>query len=255
VLLVGLGDSVTSGFGVHESLSYFGRLAKNPPDEIEDMRGLSLSAVMPNLSVRNLAVAGSNSFFLLEQQLPKLQVQPPEVLGIVVISTGGNDLIHEYGRKPPREGAMYGATIEQAEPWIASFQTRLGRIISETAQKFPGGCHIFIADIYDPTDGQGVPWIAPYPEWKDQVEILIRYNDVIRRAGEGRSNVHFVPMHDAFLGHGYCCSRFWKNTYHRDDPTFWYAMNIEDPTVRGYDAIRRLFLLEMIPVLTPGAPQ
>ena len=30
---------------------------------------------------------------------------------------------------------------------------------------------------------------------------------------------------------------------------YWYFMNIEDPSERGYDAIRRLFLLEMIETL------
>ncbi|HUT13256.1 MAG TPA: hypothetical protein VMY42_22395 [Thermoguttaceae bacterium] len=30
-----------------------------------------------------------------------------------------------------------------------------------------------------------------------------------------------------------------------EDPHYWYAQNLEDPNVRGYDAIRRLFLIEM----------
>ena len=38
-----------------------------------------------------------------------MPVQPDDVFGLVVMSSGGNDLIHWYGRTPPREAAMYGA--------------------------------------------------------------------------------------------------------------------------------------------------
>ena len=33
------------------------------------------------------------------------------------------------------------------------------------------------------------------------------------------------------------------------DPYCWYHVNLEDPNERGYDAIRRLFLIEMARVL------
>lgn len=249
VLLLGIGDSVTQGFGVPKTHSYFGRLAKNPDDEFDDMRGLCLSAVIPKLSVRNIAVSGSNSFDHVQKQIAALQTQAPDVLGVVVMTSGGNDIIHDYGRSGPREGAMYGAGLEQAQPWIANYESRLEYMIAQLNGKFPGGCEIFLADIYDPTDGQGVPWIAPYPKWEDQVPILDRYNEIIRRTCSKYSNVHLVPMHEAFRGHGLCCSRFWKSCYRKDDPTVWYALNIEDPNIRGYDAIRRLFLLEMAKVL------
>ena len=61
VLLLGLGDSVTAGFGVSPPYSYFNRLVKNPPDEFEDMRGICLSAVLPNLRAENMALSGSTS--------------------------------------------------------------------------------------------------------------------------------------------------------------------------------------------------
>ncbi len=85
----------------------------------------------------------------------KLSVHPTEVFGLVVMTSGGNDLIHSYGRSPARECAMYGATLAQAEPWIAAFRTRLGVIFDKIAACFPGGCEIYIGDIYDPTDGVG----------------------------------------------------------------------------------------------------
>jgi len=38
-------------------------------------------------------------------------------------------------------------------------------------------------------------------------------------------------------------------TYDSDDPYYWYGSNLEDPNDRGYDAIRRLFLIEVEKVL------
>ena len=37
VLLVGLGDSVTAGFGVPKGYGYFDRLVMNAPDEFADI--------------------------------------------------------------------------------------------------------------------------------------------------------------------------------------------------------------------------
>jgi lysophospholipase L1-like esterase len=246
VLLVGLGDSITAGFGVPESHSYLGRLVENPKDEWPDMKGLCLSKVLPNLRVLNLAVSGSTSLDLADKLGERLQKQDPAVLGIVVMTAGGNDLIHSYGRNPPREGAMYGATLQKAMPWIEAFKTRLDRILTLVEERFPGGCHIFLGDIYDPTDGVGDAASAGLPDWPDGPKILDGYNDIIRTCASRRSNVHVVPIHATFLGHGTHCAQFWREHYRSEDPTYWYGTNLEDPSPRGYDAIRRLFLLEII---------
>jgi len=57
--------------------------------------------------------------------------------------------------------------------------------------------------------------------------------------------VHLVDLHTAFLGHGIHCTQFWAKHYNSRDPHYWYHVNLEDPNERGYDAIRRLFLIEM----------
>jgi len=116
VLLLGLDDSVTAGFGVAPTHGYVARLADNPADEWDDMKGLCLRRVLPNLSVRNMAMSGSTSLTHVEIIDEDLEKQDADTLGVVVMTTGGNDLIHSYGRRPPREGAMYGATLDQARP-------------------------------------------------------------------------------------------------------------------------------------------
>jgi lysophospholipase L1-like esterase len=246
VVLLGVGDSVTAGFGATRGHSYFDRLAANPADEFEDMRGRSLSAVLPNLMTRNMAVSGSNSLQHARVVAEKLEKQSDDVFGLVVMTSGGNDLIHWYGRSPPREGAMYGATPQQAEPWVANFEKRLDEVFAALEARFPGGCRIFIADIYDPSDGRGDPETAGLPAWPDVIAVHAAYNDALRQAAGRHASVRVVPMYQAFLGHGIHCRKFWGAHYRASDPHYWYAPNLEDPNDRGYDAIRRAFLNEIL---------
>jgi len=245
ILLLGLGDSVTAGFGVKPPYSYFNRLVKNPDDEFEDVRGLCLSTVLPNLRTKNMAVSGSTSIMHRDLIDEQLKPQDADTFGLVVMTTGGNDLIHSYGRMPPREGAMYGATLEQARPWIENFDKRLHEMIELLKARFPGGCMIFLADIYDPSDGLGDAPSIFLPDWPDCMAIHRAYNDVIHRCANEDASVHLVPMHAEFLGHGIHCTQPWREHYRDNDPHYWYAENLEDPNIRGYDAIRRLFLIEI----------
>jgi len=245
VLLVGLGDSVTAGFGARKGYSYFDRLVTNPPDEFADLRGICLKAVFPRLQVTNLAASGSTSAQHAEKQLPRLAVADAGTFGVVVITTGGNDLIHNYGQTPPREHAMYGATWEQAQPWVANIARRLEAMLDEVQARFPGGCEIFLANIYDPTDGLGDAERAGLPAWPDALRILAACNDIIQHCAAKREHVHLVNIHEAFLGHGTHCRQFWRKSYRAEDPHYWFHENLEDPNERGYDALRRLFLIEM----------
>jgi lysophospholipase L1-like esterase len=206
------------------------------------MRNVSLSAVIPNLEYENLAVSGSTSEQHLGVVQERLAQQDPKVFGLVVLTTGGNDLIHSYGRRPPEECAMYGATLDQARPWIDRFSKRLDTILDTITERFPGGCEIYLANIYDPTDGVGDAPSVYLPHWPDGLEIHSRYNAAITQSASRRSHVHVVDLHEAFLGHGSHCRQFWRSTYDSNDPHYWYFENIEDPNDRGYDAIRRVFL-------------
>ena len=247
VLLLGIGDSVTAGLGAkNPSHSYFQRLEKNPADEFAELNGVCLSRVLPNLTTLNLAISGSTSITHAEVVDGKLEMQSADVYGIVVMTSGGNDLIHSYGRAPAREGAMFGATLEQAKPWIANFEQRMGDMLDSIISKFPGGCEIHLADIYDPTDGVGDGASIFLPAWDDGLAIHAEYNRVINRCADARQQVHVVPMYKTFLGHGGHCSQFWRPFYDSKDPHYWFYDNIEDPNDRGYDAIRRIFMNSIV---------
>ena len=242
VQVIGVGDSITAGLGAKSpSHTFFNRVIRNPKDEFDDMQGVCLSEVLPNLEFENFAISGSESCTHLEVVLGAIPTYE-DSYGIVLMTTGGNDLIHSYGRSPPRECAMYSSTLEQAQSWIAGFRLRLDRMLRELAGKFPSGCEIYLGDIYDPTDGVGDAPSVFLPDWPDGLAIHARYNDAIREVASRYDFVHVVPLHATFLGHGSHCRQFWRSTYDRSDPYYWFYTNIEDPNDRGYDAIRRVFL-------------
>ncbi|MDR1964587.1 MAG: GDSL-type esterase/lipase family protein [Planctomycetaceae bacterium] len=245
ILLLGMGDSITAGFGMDKGYGYVDWILDNPPDEYSDMQGICLRKVLPNIRVENIAVSGSTSIQHAEYVETKLEIQSEDVFGLIVWTTGGNDLIHFYGQRPPKEGAMYGASLEQAKPWIDNFRNRLDEMIEKTKRKFPGGCAIFLADIYDPSDGVGDPASAFLPPWADCLAILGEYNTALRTAAEKHNHVYHVPLHAAFLGHGTHCTQIWRKNYCWSDPAYWYGDNLEDPNKRGFDAIRRIFLIEI----------
>lgn len=243
VQLVGIGDSVTAGFGASgQEHSYFNRMITNPSDEFPDMQGICLSAVIPNLESENLAISGSTSDEHYAVIKDRLAVRDSDIFGVMVMTTGGNDIIHSYGRMPPKECAMYGATLEEAAPWISAFENRLNAMVTTIDAKFPGGCEIYLANIYDPTDGVGDAPSIFLPPWPDGLAIHAEYNRIIERCAVAHANVFLVDIYDEFLGHGSDCRQFWRSTYDTNDPHYWYHENVEDPNDRGYDAIRRVFL-------------
>jgi len=253
VVLLGLGDSITAGYGASPGRAYFDLVVKNDDTAYPCMAGRDLRRVLPNLDARNYAVSYTCSEEHLEQQVPGIEVFPADVRGIVVISTGGNDVIHDYGRSAPRDGAMYGCTVGQALRWRKALQGRLRGIIGEINARFPGGCEIFMANIYDPTDGVGDIEHAHLllPRWPDGLKVLALVNEVIAETCAAHPNVHLVDIHSAFLGHGIHCREKLHPYYRKNDPHYWYFKNLEDPNDRGYDAIRRVFLVEIARTMAP----
>ena len=246
-VLIGLGDSVTAGYGATPHHSYF-ELLQNNDDQLDPiLKSCDLRHVLPNLTVRNYAVSYTVSAEHLRDQVPHVKRQPPHVRGIVVLTTGGNDLIHDYGRGLARDGALYGCRYDQAVVWKENFRMRLHSILDGVIAQFPGGCDIFLANIYDPTDAVGDIEHANLllPAWPDGMKVLPLFNQVIAEACRRYPNVHLVDFYSEFLGHGIHCSNWLNPHYRKADPHYWYFDNLEDPNDRGYDAIRRLFLNEM----------
>ena len=105
----------------------------------------------------------------------------------------------------------------------------LDAILDQLSAKFLGGCHFYLANIYDPTDNVGDAQHAGLPAWPDGEKIIAAYNDIIAKCAERRADVELIDMHGLFLGHGIHCRKFWMPHYHADDPHYWYFDNLEDP--------------------------
>lgn len=252
VVFLGLGDSITRGLGATKELTYVPLLLHNDDAFYPDMAGRDLSHVLTIQSHHNYAQDYTVSQEHIDRQLVKIPQYDQSVHGIVVLTSGGNDLIHDYGRSEPVDGAMYGCTYKQAQVWCENLKTRLDTLLNGLMQKFPGGCEIFFANIYDPTDGVGDPQTIGLPRWRDCTKVLALTNQKIAELCDQYPNVHLVDIHSEFLGHGIHCDEPWRKHYRKDDPHYWYYTNLEDPNLRGFDAVRRLFLQKMIEVFASG---
>lgn len=247
-VMVGIGDSITRGLGALKMHSHFQLLVQNDDAQYPDMKGCDLSSVMPNFESHNFARDFTVSQEHIDDQLPLLPVYPPDIYGIVLMTSGGNDLIHDYGRSAPVDGAMYGCSYRQAIGWTENVKQRVTMLVEGVMAKFPGGCDIFLANVFDPTDDVSDPQAKGLPRWRAASKIVCLTNSKIAEICNQYENVHLVDIHSEFLGHGIHCTEPWRKYYHKDDPGHWYYHNLEDPNRRGFDAIRRLYLKEMIKV-------
>jgi len=263
VLLVGMGDSIVTGFGSGKSeFAFYKMLLNNPDDEYPEMKGKTLRKVFPELRHINIAMNSTTSGDHIDQ-VEAIPMQSKDVFGIVLLSTGGIDLIHNYGRTPPQDQASYGATKEQIPLLAAKFERRLDKLLNRIEEKFPGGLRILLFSIYDPTDGVGdienahpfLKLIKALPKWPDGLFALESWNKIIKRKAEERRTVILVDNHALFLGHGLHCRDKSNPHYHPDSPYYWYFDNLEDPNKYGYDAIRKNILGIMTREFSNGLPK
>lgn len=243
VFLFGVGDGVTDGFGIRDDYTFFERLYENPPEEQPDMRGLCLRRVLPSLRIYNRAIAGSNSLHCLDKQLRTLRPQEPADFAIVVLTLGSVDLLRGWEDATPAEGALYGAGMTEAALWVRRFEARLHAIVARLHEIFPGGCHIFLGNLYDFTDGAGDVERGGFPAWEHYPFVLKMMNNAIAHCAESQDAVTLVDLHALFLGHGAHSTQPWQPHYDAEDPTCWLQANFEDPNDRGCDAIRRAYLI------------
>src|SRR5882724_2091929 len=83
-VLVGIGDSVTAGFGASKKHGYFDLLLQNDDTTYPDMRGRDLRHVLSNLTSQNFSVSYTVSDEHLDQ-VSEVKSRPASVRGIVVI--------------------------------------------------------------------------------------------------------------------------------------------------------------------------
>lgn len=247
VWLLGLGDSVITGFG-SDGRGLFPLLLGQVDD---DPLQLNLKQVYPKIEHLNLAQnSTTTAMHVATVRAYQRQLQSLNALALVVLSTGGIDLIHDYGRGAPRDGALYGSPAENLPADRQRFAARLDQLMRELQASLPAGLEVYLQTIYDPTDGVGdienvsplLRLIRPLPRWPAGLAYLTAWNEEIRALPQRFPFVRVVDVHKVFLGHGIHCDDPANPHYDARDPSYWYYWNLEDPNVRGYDAIRRAYL-------------
>lgn len=247
VYLIGMGDSVITGFG-SEGRGLFPLLLGKVAD---DPLQLNLKQVYPKIDYINLANNSTTIAMHVETaRVYRGQMLALDAPAIVVLSTGGIDLIHNYGKGEPHDGALYGSPRENLPRDRKLFAERLGKLMGEIKDSFPKGVEVYVQTIYDPTDGVGdiehvsaaLRAVRPLPHWEAGIAYLDAWNEEIMALEKAFPFVHVVDVHGIFLGHGIHCRDKSNPHYDPKDQGYWYYWNLEDPNVRGYDAIRRGYL-------------
>lgn len=251
--VVGFGDSVTVGFCAYTGYSYVDLLVSNKDSDYPDYNKRDLTYHYGDVILNNRAINGTTSCNYSEQAIRDAihsEQIPDSDQTVVLITLGGNDLIHDYGCDNPHECAAYCSTYQDASDWANSYKARMQGFMSVFEQELPN-TEIFLANIYDPTDGVGDIENAPIPlpAWDDGLEILDLYNAKIKEVADADPKVHFVDMYSTMMGHGIHYDDPSNPHYDADDPSYWYCYNLEDPNEAGYDQIRRAFWEQLSGVL------
>jgi lysophospholipase L1-like esterase len=239
---------VSTGYCASAKHSYVEMLVNNDDAKYPDYAGKDLAHHFIATAVENIALAGSTSCdFSASDIHSQLTSLAPEVAQtIVVITLGGNDLIHPYSCGTPHDCSEYCSSLSQATPFAANYKARMIALINQIKADAHGTVSVFLANIYDPTDTVGdiqnatISGVHLLPAWPGGLDVLSLYNSTINDVATA-TGATVVDMHAAMLGHGIHYSDSTNMYYSASDPTYWYCANLEDPNDRGYNAIRGAF--------------
>lgn len=204
-------------------------LYKNLDDVYPDWKGKDLSTLFPGIKFHNLTSDGATTSTVLNWQLPRVPTGENQPT-IVVMTVGGNDLLHHYG-VPEERGVELSYEMKR----------NLLKIISclQDPERFPKPAKIYIGNIYDPSDGMGNLEKEGYSPWPDGLKVLDHWNRRIQEVAEEKG-LTLVDIHRHFLGHGVNYDDPSGKYYDPKDNTPWLRLVIE-PNARGAHEIRKLF--------------
>ena len=261
--VAGFGDSVTDGYCSSSGKDYVSLLVTNDDAAYPGWAGKDLSSHFASVSLTNASISGSTSCDYSPEAL-RSYIQNYLATNtfdadktVVVITLGGNDLIEPYGCSASADCAAFCSSLSEATPWASAYKARMTSFIQVFYQEIPGDVEVFLANIYDPTDGIGDIENAvissggssySLPAWPDGLQVHGMYNDMVADIAT-TTGAHLVDMHAAMLGHGIHFDDPTNPYYDSTDPSYWYCANLEDPNDAGYHAIRGAFYSELASVL------
>ena len=245
--VVFLGDSITAGNGASRAkLSYPRLLQANDGDAWPSGNDIDFPALFgESPEIIDFAAAGATTASLVAKELPHVtEAIGDQASGVtaVVVTIAGNDV----------QGLLYNtdqteATAEKILDNLAEFYDYF-----QDPERFPDGSFIYLANVYEPSDGVGQADGCFFSlDLSDVLESLDYVNAATLEQAKER-NVAWIDMRGHFLGHGFY-SGDEENPYHQAyDPTLWFADDCIHPNDRGHHEIRRLMWYAMAGLPFPG---
>src|SRR5262249_38900038 len=111
----------------------------------------------------------------------------------------------------------------------------------QDASRFPDGVFIYLANVYEPSDGVGQAAECFYGLDLSQVLTSLDEVNAATRAQAEERRTAWIDMHGHFLGHGFNGDDPANPYYQADDPSLWFYDDCIHPNDRGHHEIRRLF--------------
>jgi hypothetical protein len=237
-----LGDSITAGYGVTSGEPYRDLLWANDSGMWPDYDSVDLTSSYPDLNeLIDVSVPGATTDTLVAGQLPDLSARLGDSVSgetIVVLTIGGNDL-----------QAAILTLLASSDPDAAAAELidgvrdNMDTIVDyfDDSARFPDGAYVYIANVYDPTDGVGQAGSCFFGlDLSAYWGYFTDANNEIRDFAETRG-VGMIYMAGHFMGHGMNYTDESLDHYDADDNTGWFASDCIHPNDRGHHEVRRLF--------------
>jgi hypothetical protein len=245
--VVFVGDSITAGTGAtNRNLPYTKLLRENDDDTWPTATELDFTGIYgEEPEVIDEALGGATTASLVTKQLPHVtEALGDTVSGVtaVVVTIAGND-VQALIAQPSK-------TEETAEKIVANLSDFYDYF--EDPVRFPDGSVIFLANVYEPSDGVGQYDDCFYG--LNLVEVLesLDYINEATLAQAKERNVAWIDMRGHFLGHGFYAEDTENPYHHPDDPSVWFDDDCIHPNDRGHHEIRRLMWYALAGESFPG---
>lgn len=227
------GDSITAGVGAGPGLSWAELLVTNVDGTWADHAEEDFQSAFPSLTTTlNVAAGGARTGTISEQITAaeaglSFPLSGPVVIGITI---GGNDLVSVIFQPSTRAQV------------VADINANLSDFIdwTEDSSKFPDGAHVYLTNVYDPSDGVGTsPLCFQGFDTTEAVGALQDANIATRAMAEQRGFA-VVDLHGHFAGHGLNNTMTDIAAYDAEDPSLWFESDCIHPNPRGHHELRRL---------------
>jgi lysophospholipase L1-like esterase len=233
--LIFLGDSITAGEGAPAGRAYRTLLIHNDDARWPEFVGLDLTTAWPDLGeILDVSRGGHTSRNLVEQQLTSLDEQldgPVDGATVSVLTIGGNDMQIALAAFLAQGEE---ASRERVDIFLANLELAVDTLTDP--ERFPDGARVYLANVYEPTDGEGQHEACfAGLDLTDMLLLLEEANLGIRALAKDRG-VAMIDLRSRFLGHG-----FWSGDEGFGDDDRWFRDDCIHPNERGHHEIRSMF--------------